>query len=164
MTIPTNLLEQHSDNITVDYLFSYWLIAWFIIYYILYYFYINSKFGTILNIFSPIIGMWIAFLYSFAEFLYLLFLNNIVITAKYSFMVLCIKIMPLYLMRNTKILFVQHTLALIFVFLLYNVYLYFNNTNVVEIYTKTENAINSGQIKTPFFQFLDYVYKVSFFS
>lgn len=170
MSILTNLLgifgehgEKSNDDeyISADYLFSYWLLVWFIIYYIFTnIFHYGGVGGKLIffNYLSPIIGMWIAFLYSFAEFLYLLFSRNIVITLKYSFMILCIKLIPLYLMRNKKIQFVQDTLALIFVFILYNIYLYVNNTNLVEVYNKTEDAINSGQIKTPFFHFLDYVY------
>ena len=78
-------------------------------------------------------------------------------------MMLLVKILPIYLIRTKAVNYMRDTTAVAAVFILYNIYIIYNGTNVIDVYRKTESAISSGESKTPLFRLLDYIY-VSFSS
>ena len=145
-------------KIRPDFLFSYWILTWFIFYYFLDK---TTKYGKIVNKYaSPIIALWIGFFYDFISFITIFIFNPIPsIIVKYSIMLLLIKIFPLYLLRDKPIHYYQDTISVSVVFLLYLFYLNLNSTNVIEIYEKTQRAIITGQNNTPFFSFMDSIYR-----
>jgi hypothetical protein len=102
------------------------------------------------------IALWVGFLYDFATFIKMFSLGTgFNILLKYFIMLLLIKILPLYILRRTPIQWARDTVALITIFAAYNIYLYVNNTNSVEIYEKTERNILSGENRTPLFRLME---------
>jgi hypothetical protein len=167
-----SLLDEHVDsanntvdkegNIRADFLFSYWVLAWFVLYYILDK---TTKYGYyIFKYLSPIIGLWISFIYGIIELCYIIYANHDpLLISKYILMMLLVKLLPIYLIRNQDVNYMRDTTAVAVVFIVYNIYIIYNGTNVIDIYRKTESAISSGESKTPLFRLLDYIY-VSFSS
>ena len=66
-------------------------------------------------------------------------------------MMLSIKFLPLYLLRNAKIHFIPNAISLSVIFVIYNIHLYANDTNVYEVYDKTIQSFKAGNHKTPLF-------------
>lgn len=77
-------------------------------------------------------------------------------------MLFLIKLLPIYLLRNKQIDYYHDTICVIAIFGLYNIYLYLNSTNIVEIYEKTERGILANQNNTPLFSLMDKIYRLMF--
>jgi hypothetical protein len=65
-------------------------------------------------------------------------------------MIVLIKGIPLYLLREQKIHIWRDLFVLSVIFLIYNIYLLLNDTDLIEIYKKTFYSITTGDRKTPF--------------
>jgi hypothetical protein len=138
-------------TITIDMLFSYWMILWFLLFYFLEPFYPNlRKYG------NPLLGFYIAW----AEHVYLLILwvysqtlspvTQITSVFSHISILATIKLLPMYLLRNYPIYFWQNILALLAVFILYNIYLYMAyDTNTFEVYQETNNSLLRNENRTP---------------
>lgn len=143
------------DFVRPDYLFSYWIFAWFLIYYFLPIPLFFKKYA------NPLLGFLIGLIENIGQiFLYSTsspisntwFENNWIII--YFIMILLFKMIPIYILSNHKILWYNDTLVLLFLFLIYNFYLFLNNTNIIEVYKNTIKSIQTGENKTPFFYFV----------
>jgi hypothetical protein len=157
-----NTLDK-KGNIRFDYLFSYWIFAWFLV------FYFVDKGTTagkwIYKYLNPTIALWIALMESLVTFVYLLILHpRLDYTIKMLAMMFFIKAFPLYLIRRYPIHWKNDILVTLILFAIYNVYLYFNDTNVIDIYRRTFTAFKEGTNQTPLFSLMDSLYKSLIFS
>jgi len=147
------------EQITWDLLFSYWVFVWFIL------FFFSKGFPKKATAFiqthlCPLLAFYLAILFSFFEFAYVLIKNpQIEIILKYLFMMFTIKVLPIYWMISngyTVHLF-NDVLVLFLILIVYNLHLHLQGTNIFRIYQATEQAITTGQNKTPIFLLLDYI-------
>jgi len=141
-------------DITIDKLFSYWAFSWFIIYY----FgnkYLEKYAGFTVS--SPILALHIAFLENVIELISLITVNlNGRLILKFITMILFVKIIPLYLLRNDKIE-IKDFYILLGVFIIYVVYLHMLGTSLIAIYKQTNKSLAEGKNDTPFYRFIDWI-------
>jgi len=144
--------------IRFDFIFSYWIFFWFLIYYFVLLTSSKnmSKFATFILHYNPFIGLIFAFLENIVLFIYMLPFFQTEILIKYVFMMFLIKIIPIYLIRNQKINPVNDIFAIIVLFCIYLLWLYYNKTDVIDVYKKTTLSITLNSNKTPLFHFIDY--------
>lgn len=137
-----------NNRIEFIHLFSYWIIVWFIIYYIYYMiFNNNNKMSMIVNPIPVLIMgiienviMLIIMIISYKP------ISSIIL---YLIMIICMKLVPLYLLQNRPILWFKSILFTSIVFLIYNLYLIYNQTSIYEVYKKTMNSLLQGKYDTP---------------
>lgn len=131
-----------------DFIFSYWIFAWFLIYYAVPY-----------DIPSPKLSILFALIENIAELFFLLTVEptmwKIVL---FILMIVVMKGIPLYLLRNVPIVFSKDILSLIVVFLLYNAYLFARNTNVVAVYNTINTSLKKGDDQTPLYWMANKLY------
>ena len=148
-----------SAFIRPDFLFSYWVFLWFVIYY---FFPTGIGFeGFQYRIASPKLAIIFALVENLFEFVSVILFNRpFWDILKYVAMVVIVKVIPIYLLRNTAIRLQQEILAVIVVFLAYLLYLAAWGTNVVEIYRKTEEDLKMGRNNTPLFAFFHWIIRM----
>lgn len=141
--------------IRFDFLFSYWIIIWFLVFYFIP---VNTT-GAISKWIRSNMNPALAFRIAVAE--NIIVLGWLVIQSleiwtfvKYMVMMTTLKIIPLYLLRKEKIHWVHDSLVFVLFFGLYNAYLWWNDTNIYEIYERTFVSIKEGKNQTPMFMFL----------
>ena len=148
-----------SGRMRPDFLFSYWIYAWFFLFYFTP---DHSTKGTpsdfIKKYLNPTVAFYVALAENLLTFLAILIYNpEINILLKFIAMMLVVKIIPLYLLRNYPIQFSRDIPVLISVFIAYNVYLAWNETDLWDVYKRTFESIRQGQNYTPFFGLLNTV-------
>lgn len=155
-----NTLDK-TDNVRFDHQFSYWIVLWVILYYLIKikYIYLSSRFSFINKYIyeygNPLFALYFALIENLFNLFILVFYHApLYIIIKFIFVVIVIKIIPVYLFYNSPIHPKENIIASIAVFMIYLVYLYLCGTNVVDVYTKTIYFIYSGQNKTPLFSLL----------
>ena len=129
--------------ITPDFIFSDWIFAWFIIYYIF-----QRRLGDDYNPYYALCaGLALSLFLMFATIKDPLFLFY------YFIMLLSIKIIPIYLSRNTRY---THKKLVVFltVFILYNIYLTIRQTNIIQIYKQIFTSLKERNNDTPIFYIL----------
>jgi hypothetical protein len=143
-------------TISIDMLFSYWMIAWFLIYYFLEPFYPRlRKYG------NPMLGFYIAW----AEHIYLLIewflsqsfspMKQMISVFSHISILATIKLLPMYLLYKYPIYFWENAVILLGVFILYNIYLYMvYETNSIEVYQETNKSLLRDENRTPFMSVL----------
>jgi len=110
--------------ITPDYIFSDWIFFWWILFYLKFTKY-NPKFILIISL----IQNCFMFLYLFSQN------TKKIVILSFFIIDLIIKIIPLILIINTKIN-KNDIYFTILLYLIYNIYLFIRNTNVIEITNK----------------------------
>lgn len=140
-----------------DYLFSYWIVIWFILYYN-----IDAFKGPTTNFFkkigNPILALWLAFWFNTYEIIYMSLIKfNLLLIIEFSFMILLIKVIPIYLLyrRGLSINWTNDTIITALVILIYIIYLYANNQDPAKIYQETEKSLIQGDNKTPMFYLIE---------
>jgi len=141
-------------NIDWDKLFSYWIFSWFIIYY----------FGNIylekysgFRVSSPKLALYIAFFFNLIELFSFITVNlNWWLVLKYILMILFVKVLPIYLLRNDNIR-IKDFYILIGVLLGYIIYLHMRGTSLFEVYKQVNKSLAEGKNDTPFFRFLNWI-------
>ena len=132
-----------------DLLFSYWIYVWFFIYY-----FAKGDSAIVQNIHyfgNPVSVFLIALAENVLTLIFLIMDGaKQTIVLSFAAMILVIKCVPLYLLRDRPITIWRDLFVLSCVFLAYNVYLLCNETNIVEIYRKTYESISRGERNTPF--------------
>jgi hypothetical protein len=135
------------EYLRIDYFFSYWIVVWFIIYYFIIKTNIiqsNTK-TNIKNNFNP----------KLCVFIYLLFnkpTTDIII--KYVIMILVLKVIPLYLLQEEKIVLPKDLVPVSGLFIIYNVYIVSLNRSFYTIYTSAVKYHLKGSNQTPFFHLI----------
>ena len=147
-----------SGAIRFDFIFSYWIVIWFLIYY-----FIDSSNSKIVqfikNNMNPIFGLGMALLENIITFIFIVRSHfEWWFFFVFIFMMGSIKILPIYLLRNTKINIIPNLATLGVIFMLYNIYLLANDTNVYEVYDKTIQSFKAGNDKTPLFQLMHQIF------
>lgn len=115
----------------LDHLFSNWIIVWYIIFIFNFTKY-NPKFALIIAIVQNLIGL-----------IYKLLSDSIYNAFILALIMFFIKLIPLYTIIHTKIK-KKDIYFTIFLFILYNVWLYINRTNLYEILIELKN--NNGPL------------------
>jgi hypothetical protein len=128
--------------IGIDFIFSYWVFLLFIFYYI-----------TKLSKINPFLLLSLVLTEQLLALLYYLYIGLPIATlAIYAFIIVIIKVIPLYLIRNSKHKW-NPVFSLSF-FLIYLLYLHYNGTNFIEVYKKVNTSMINGTNDTPFFYYL----------
>lgn len=144
-------------NLRPDFLFSYWIYAWFFIFYFTP---DHSPKGTpsalIKQYMNPTFTLYVALLENLATLvLMMVYQTQWVVLLKFVAMMAVVKLLPLYLLRNYPIRWERDLAILIGVFVLYNVYLYWNETDLWSVYSKTFEMVRTNQPYTPFFVIIE---------
>jgi hypothetical protein len=148
------------EYLRIDYFFSYWIILWFIIYYFIVkinIFQTNSKnISIIQKNYNPKLALYIALFENLFMFIYLLFHNPTITTIiKFIIMMIVLKVIPLYLLQEEKIILPEDLLPVFVLFIIYNKYLESINKSLYSIYKSSAQHILNGSNQTPFFHLLD---------
>jgi hypothetical protein len=133
-------MQFPKDVIRPDFLFSFWIFFWFLLYY----------FFPTLNLPSPVLGLYIALFENLLELFTLIRYNReLSFILQFVAVIVLIKILPLYLLRNVRMVFPQDIYILIGLFSAYLLYLVTQGTNVIEVYRKTDVSLRTGANHTP---------------
>lgn len=149
-----NTLDK-KGNIRFDYVFSYWIFMWFLVYY-----FANPR-RTYIEFFikkyvNPKIALYFALVENMITFVVLMVFQNTMWTAvKFICMMIVVKIIPLYLLRNAELQPGYGLSWMVVAFVVYNVYLFFNDTNIYDVYARTIYSLLSGRNDTPLFHMVD---------
>jgi hypothetical protein len=138
------------DFIRPDFLLSYWIVAWFLIYYFVP---LSPFFKKYAN---PLLALWLGLIQNImalplSPFLFPNVWKKNVWIIKHLLMLFLLKIIPIYLLSNRTILWKNDILVFIFVFFVYNFYLFLNHTNIFEVYNELIQSIANGENKSPLF-------------
>ena len=121
-----------------DFIFSYWIFAWFLLYFFKVTQY-NPKYllllGVLENLMTIIIGLY--------------YKTSIMYIVYFIFIMIIMKIIPLYLSWNNFTSLRRDIFASIFVFVLYCLWLHFNKTDVLSIQKKIIDSIIKEKNETP---------------
>jgi hypothetical protein len=100
---------------------------------------------------NPEIGLWVGMSYELIELLYLWinYSTHINILLKMALIIVIIKAVPIFLLRNKKIRLVNNILFVAGLFIIYKLYLYVNNSNVKKVYTGINKSLRYGLNNTP---------------
>lgn len=158
----SNNKEKHTldkkGNIRFDYLFSDWIFIWFIVYLLAGKTKDSAGARFIYENMNPIIALFVGFFENLLLFILILLYNpKPELIFKFALMMVIVKIIPIILLYNTKIKWVENIISLLVIFGLYNVYLYIENTNIYDIYKNTTIHVINDHNKTPFFRFYDFI-------
>ena len=141
--------------ITPDKFFSYWALTWFIIYY----FgntYLEKYTGY--KISSPKLALHLALYENIIELISLISVNlNVWLITKFILLILIIKVLPLYLIWDVKLVLPKDIYILIGVFIVYVIYLHLIGTSILEVYKATNKSLAEGKNDTPFYKFIDWL-------
>lgn len=123
--------------IRIDLVFSYWIFAWYLAYMANLTTY-NPKLGIVLGIVENILLVIVLIVFgATVSYISLFLLINVII-----------KVIPLYNIYNTKTT-ITDIYALIVLFIIYAVWLYINNSTVLEYQNKIFQSILHGTNETP---------------
>lgn len=146
------------EYLRIDFFFSYWIVIWFLIYYFIIktnliqdkekkYFKTN---------FNPKFALYVALFENLCVFIYLLLHKlNIEIIIKYIIMMLVLKVVPLYLLKEEKIDLPKDLVPVSGLFVIYNFYLAFLKISLYTIYKSTGQYLIKGSNNTPFFHLIN---------
>jgi len=160
MTSPNHTESKHTIDkrgyIRFDFLFSYWVIIWFIIYYFTYTkSWLGQRFAQWGN---PKLALILALVENLATLVWIAVVNgDLFILLKYTFMILIVKVLPLYLVWGRPIHVPQDIYVFMGVFVLYNMYLWLNDESLITIYRRTFTSILNRDNKTPLFGLVQYL-------
>jgi len=140
-----------------DLLFSYWVFVWVILWWIArnvkpHIFVPNPKLAILVGLAENIITLIVLVLSGASQ----------VVLLKFAMVVVVSKIALLYFVWNEPIQIVQDFAILFGVFLLYNLYLFFQRppSNILDIYRKTFHSILENRSDTPGFYLMDKIYRL----
>ena len=137
--------NNKNDIITVDMLFSYWILLWFFIYILF-----ESSYKWVHKYFNPLLAFYFGLLENMFIFIKLFFIGANNTSIQFFFIIMLIKAFPIYILQNHHILWKNDLIILILIFLIYNFYLlYMKRTNLYKIYNETEKSISNNENRTP---------------
>lgn len=146
--------------IRFDFLFSYWMFIWFVLYYFLPTHTQNTPITTVFKQYgNPLYVFYLGILENLATLTLIFLYNpNIKLVLKYIAMMCVTKVYPAYLLYYLPTNWKMNLVAFVFVFIIYNVYLLFNDTNIYEIYENTVTSIIYDRDLTPLYAYTKYVW------
>ena len=120
-----------------DFVFSYWVFVWFLLYHFKLVSY-NPKFALVIALFANIIKLFTMIYYN----------NSFIYIFLFILIQLCIKIYPLWTLRNT-IITTREIVSTMIVFILFNLWLWLNNESIVQLTKKGHDSVKENKINTP---------------
>ena len=120
-----------------DFFFSYWILTWFF----LYYFKIvksNPKLLILIGLIANVVTLSTIIYYR----------NSLNLILGFIIVNICIKVIPLYLLRNTR----THTndiLWYVLIFLIYCLWMYLNGINLIDFLKNNFNSIKNKKYDPP---------------
>lgn len=146
---------MNKEFIGLDKIFSYWIFIWVFIYIVAGQYQNNSIGNFIYDNTNPTYMLYLAFLDNVIVILTLLYYNpKLKIIIKYLFLIVLIKMIPLELLKNTKINTKNNILFSLVFFLIFNFYLLFYGTNFLDINQRIIQSLIRDDKNTPFNYFL----------
>ena len=80
--------------------------------------------------------------------------NSFIYIVLFILIQLCIKIYPLWTLRNISI-GIPEIVSTIVVFIIFNVWLWFNNESIIQLTKKGHDAVKENKINTPLIYSID---------
>jgi hypothetical protein len=150
-------MKYDACKLRPDFLFSYWIVLWFLVYY---FSVKTTPLGKIIqSYFNPTIALWVALFENLGTFiLILIYRPTFELISIFIFMMVVLKLVPLYLLRNDTINWSNDPIVFLGVFLLYNIYLFANDETLLSVYRRTITSILSGKKDTPIFSLIHKMY------
>jgi len=136
-----------NNIITVDELFSYWVLLWVFLYILF-----SGSHKFIYKWLNPILALWFGLLENIIMLVRLLYIHPRpnVSSVQFLLVIIITKAIPIYILRDHKINWKNDLTVLLLVFLTYNLYVWLvKNTNIFEIYDETEKSIANNENRTP---------------
>ena len=121
-----------------DFVFSYWIFAWFLLYFFKLVPY-NPLIFLVLGLLDNLVGLAMMFYFN----------NRFIHIGLFVFINFFIKVVPIWYLRNITNR-IEDFVAGIVLFILFNGWLYINNTNYKEIINRGINAIKTDKPISPF--------------
>lgn len=154
--LPLDPSKDKNGYIRFDFVFSYWIYVWFL----LYWFVPKtkpSKSSTTHFIYewmNPMVFFFIGFgENAFTLALLWYYTNNTTILFKYTAMMFFVKLLPIIILWNRPIHWFVNLVIGSIAFILYNVYLAWNGTNIVDVYSRTFTSLLEDKDQTPLYSF-----------
>jgi len=136
-----------NNIITVDELFSYWVLLWVFLYILF-----SGSHKFIYKWLNPLLALWVGLLENIIMLVRLLYIHprTNVSSVQFLLVIIITKALPIYILRDHKINWKNDLTVLLLVFTVYNLYLWLvKNTNIFEIYDETEKSIANNENRTP---------------
>ena len=129
----------------IDFIFSFYIFVWYLLFIFKYTKY-SPKLALIIALFhnTLVLILMIYYKVNLFQIIFFCFLN------------LFIKIIPLWTLRNNKSYDIKATLTLV---IIYMIWLYINNTNVIIVYNKQINNIKNNKPVGPVTEFINKLFK-----
>ncbi len=126
-----------------DFVFSYWIFIWYVLY--------QYKIVD----YNPKLALFIALIHSIFVLVLMIYFNNSMIHILLFIVIqLCIKIYPLWSLRNVSSSS-RDIYDMIGLFIIYNIWLWLNNHNIVHLHKTTYQSIRENKISTPIIYLVD---------
>uniref|UniRef100_A0A6C0CUZ0 Uncharacterized protein n=1 Tax=viral metagenome TaxID=1070528 RepID=A0A6C0CUZ0_9ZZZZ len=126
-----------------DFVFSYWVFVWFLLYHFKIVSY-NPKFALVVALFANIIKLFTMIYYK----------NSFIYIVLFILIQLCIKIYPLWTLRNMPV-GIPEIVSTMIVFIMFNFWLWLNNESIIELTKKGHDAVKKNKINTPLIYSID---------
>ena len=126
-----------------DFVFSYWIFVWYVLY--------EYKIVR----YNPKIALFLALFHNLLRLTTMIYFNNSIIYILLFILIqLCIKVYPLWTLRNVSSS--PHDIyAMIGLFVLYNLWLWLNNENIFHLHKAAYHSIKNNTISTPIIYLVD---------
>jgi hypothetical protein len=154
-----NTLDKNG-NLRPDFLFSYWILIWFIFYVLL----TRNIGGSIQNKYitekiykygNPLYIFYFALSENIINFILIcIYIPNIVFIGQFIIMMILLKILPIIILSRYPTNLYYNLIIIFLVFVIYNMYLFVNETNIFSVYKKTIYFLFNGENKTPLYRLL----------
>ena len=139
--------------IPASYIFSYWIFIWAVIFIVVQYIYLfsNTKLPKQIKWMNPSLVLLIAFIWNAESLIKMIFANlSPSITFKYTLMIVCIKMIPLWLIWTWDINLYRDLGIGFAVFFIYCIYLWLNGTDFNTVYNDLTESVEKDENRTPF--------------
>ena len=126
----------------IDFLFSYWIVLWYILYEL-----------SIIN-FNPIYWLIIALFFNMINMGVMIYYKHYMLLFLFIIVIIIIKVIPIWTLRNT-IPTINDFVFGIFLFIIYNFWLLYNNYTFYKAFIIMRNNSKNGTFKnTPLMLFI----------
>jgi hypothetical protein len=131
----------------IDFVFSYWIFTWYLLFIFKY-----TKY-------SPKLALIIGIIHNTLLLISMIFYKyNIINILFFCIINICIKIIPLWTLRNNNIYDITATLVLFFI---YNIWLYLNKTNMFILFINQHNNIKNNKPVGPVINIMNKIFKIN---
>lgn len=138
-------------EITIDMLFSYWILAWFVMY-----IFLETQNIWIRKHLNPLLAFYFGLFENVISCIQLFLYGAMYSAIQFSVIIIALKILPIYLLRKHHIDWTNDLCVLLFIFAIYNLYLWFiKKTNIWTIYNETTKSITNNENRTPLLSFIN---------